>query len=261
MMETCRKDGWLGVLHGVVVMMTTMTSKKWEKYKDEGAETVVPQVSQILRERWLNAASMTVVTMVGKEGVFMVTEPVRAGDSGGTGETCFHLVDIIRQSCTCGIWQEHRYPCTHGVAYYRLYAEKSFRHILEENVSELYKHRSLQGLYGQAMMPVVLAELRYDGETKPPPVKKTSGRPKVNRYRQRSKYIDPSESTVKCSTCGEKGHNRRTCGRQKRRPDELQITEEQPTEKKRKGGQGAPRKRPPNEVQSAEEEPVNELDA
>ena len=128
----------------------------------------------------------------------------------------------------------HRYPCTHGVAYYRLYEEQSLRHILEEKVSELYKYRSLQGLYRQTIMPVVLDELQYDGETKPPPVKKSSGRPKVKRYRRRSQYIDPSESIVRCSTCGQKGHNRRTCGRQKRPPNEVKSTEEQSTQKKQK---------------------------
>ncbi len=83
-----------------------------------------------------------------------------------------------------------------------------------------------------------------DIETKPPPVKKSSGRPMIKRYRPRSKYMDHSVSTVKCSTCGQNGRNRRTCGRQKRRPDELQITEEQPTQT----AKGARRKRPPNEV-------------
>ena len=177
---------------------------------------------------------MTVVCINENEGVFKVTEPVRAGDSSDTGQACFHLVNTIRESCTCGKWQEHRYPCTHGVTYYRLYEEQSLRHILEEKVSEVYKYQSLQGLYRQTIMPVVLDELQYDGETKPPPVKKSSGRPKVKRYRRRSQYIDPSESIVRCSTCGQKGHNRRTCGRQKRPPNEVKSTEEQSTRKKQK---------------------------
>ena len=37
------------------------------------------------------------------------------------GETKTNLLNPIKKSCTCGKWQEFKYPCRHAIGYYRLY--------------------------------------------------------------------------------------------------------------------------------------------
>ena len=111
--------------------------------------------------------------------------------------------------------QEHGYPCVHGVAYYRKWEEWSFQDIATRKVSKLYQYRSLQGLYTPNVMPTIMDGLKYDGKTWPPPLKRTTGRPKVARIRERSKFCDPMQSIIKCGKCGCPGHNVRTCERRK----------------------------------------------
>ena len=61
-------------------------------------------------------------------------------------------------------------------------------------------------------IPVIVDTIKYDGKTKPPIwAKRAAGRPKVKRHRRRSELLDASQSRIKCSLCGARGHNHRTC--------------------------------------------------
>jgi hypothetical protein len=73
----------------------------------------------------------------------------------------------------------------------------------------VYKYASLQNLYHPNLISVIVDTIKYDGKTKPPiRAKRAAGRPKVKGYRE---LLDASQSRVKCSLCGARGHNRRTC--------------------------------------------------
>jgi hypothetical protein len=52
-----------------------------------------------------------------------------------------------------------------------------------------------------------------DNVTKPPNPhnKRQQGKPKKKRLGPRCKYVDPTESKIKCSICGDAGHNKKTC--------------------------------------------------
>jgi hypothetical protein len=50
----------------------------------------------------------------------------------------------------------------------------------------------------------------------PPIVRNMPGRPKKVRIRNRSEFMDPEDSRITCSECGENGHNKRTCLRRQR---------------------------------------------
>jgi len=73
--------------------------------------------------------------------------------------------------------------------------------------------------------------LRFDGETLHPLAKTQIGRPKKRRFRQRSKFVDSSKSTITCSICGESGHNKRSCQERKKN---LKQVEEQKIEESKK---------------------------
>ena len=61
-----------------------------------------------------------------------------------------------------------------------------------------------------------MSTLEYDPVTLPSiVVTRQSGRPKMKRYRPRSKFPDPNDSKIICKKCTERGHNSLTCERRK----------------------------------------------
>ena len=88
-----------------------------------------------------------------------------------------------QQHCTCGKWQEHRYPCRHGMAYFRKWEEREFKWILDNKVHFFYKYECLQALYKPNLVPVITESIRYDGVTLPPQPERSTGHPKTKRIR------------------------------------------------------------------------------
>ena len=89
------------------------------------------------------------------------------------------------KECSCGKWQEHQYPCRHALAYFRLWEERAFSWILENEVNDLWRYKTLKRLYGPNLFPVVMSSVRGDGETQPPRVRRSAGRPRRRRLRRR----------------------------------------------------------------------------
>ena len=123
-----------------------------------------------------------------------------------------NVLTIPEKTCSCGRWQEFKYPCRHAVAYSRKWEDMSFPAILDQHVHDYYKNKSMQQIYEYNVFPVVQDQIRYDGETNPPTVvARQPGHPKTKRLQKRSHFIDPEESPIKCTLCGKGGHNHRTC--------------------------------------------------
>ena len=64
------------------------------------------------------------------------------------------------------------------------------------------------------IVPVCIESIAQDGNTLPPaPSKrKSTGRPKKQRIRKRSRWAhEPEKSNIVCSRCHKRGHNVRTC--------------------------------------------------
>jgi hypothetical protein len=94
--------------------------------------------------------------------------------------------------------------------------EKDLTHVFQSEVDEVYSYHALKELFKRNIVPVVLDSVAYDGQTKPPVVtQRMSGRPKVKRIRRRSELLNAENSPVSCSICGQRGHNRRTCKKEK----------------------------------------------
>ena len=104
------------------------------------------------------------------------------------------------------------FPCRHGIAVYRLHKGSNLTYVKSELVHEYHKYAYVKEAFKQKVYPVSMDSLTTDGTTRPLIVKKrTSGRPKTKRIRNRSEYEVGDDSSIICSNCGHRGHNKRTC--------------------------------------------------
>ena len=215
MIDAYRNEGYMELVEGLLHHMTQMISRHRQKYKDKEPEEVVPKVQQLMKNRWNAAAAMTICEIEANHSEYKVSEERMSDDANNPipCKTIHHSVFPETKCCSCGKWQDNKYPCRHAVTYFRKWLEKDLGWILRYEVHYYYKYKSLQELYKRNIFPVIVDQIRYDNESKPPPVRVAAGRPKKKRYRNRTKFIDQSESPIVCSKCGERGHNRRTCGK------------------------------------------------
>jgi hypothetical protein len=228
MFAQARTVGWLEAVESIVDIMSTRISTCRAKHIDREPGEVVPRVAQILKRRWDAAASIAVVELVRGCGDFKVVEPSTVQDSdndphlpnmplnAGQPNTIY-IVKPELQWCTCGIWQDVLYPCRHGCAVFRKWKEKDFSYVLQNLVHPYYKFECVQQMYKNNIFPACIDNVKYDDTTRPPVVKKPQpGRPRSKRLRRRSEFLDPDESPITCSDCGQRGHNKRTCKNQVR---------------------------------------------
>ena len=229
MFAAAREVGWLEAVEKIVDIISTKIYRCQQKYKDCDADGVVPAIAQVLKKRWDKAASLEVIELEEGLGQFKVVDGsvtrddhdnVVAGDQQGNilgvplmnYQQSIHILKPHCKWCSCGLWQEHQYPCRHACAFFRKWLDRDLNDILQNEVHGFYSYNFLQKLYTRNVIPVVLDSILYDGSTKPPLVfHKTSGRPRSKRIRRRSEFIDNEESPVTCSVCHQRGHNRRTC--------------------------------------------------
>ena len=60
-----------------------------------------------------------------------------------------------------------------------------FSWILENEVVDLWRYKTLKQLYGPNLFPVVMSRVRGGGVTQPPRVRRSAGRPRTRRLRRR----------------------------------------------------------------------------
>ncbi|XP_021735144.1 uncharacterized protein LOC110701831 [Chenopodium quinoa] len=124
-------------------------------------------------------------------------------------------IKLTRGTCGCGKWQHSGIPCKHvlRVIYHQRLQPTDF-------VAPCFKGKAYKLTYVEHMHPmpdpshwpsVNLPEIL------PPMVKRSAGRPKKQRKRGLNKARKGKRhSTVKCSLCGELGHNMLTCASRKK---------------------------------------------
>ena len=220
MLLDVRELGWLEAVNKILDIMSTKISQRREKHKERDGNEVVQRAAKVIRKSWDDGASMDVFNLEDGRNDYKVVDnsgvrPAATNDIRGaaTLQSSHHSTHILRPGrrwCSCGMWQEYRYPCVHACAFFRKWVECDLQYVLQSEVDDCYTYSSVHGLFTRNIVPVVLDCLSYDGETKPPlALHKTAGRPKKKRMRNRSELLE--ESRVACSRCGERGHNRRTC--------------------------------------------------
>lgn len=226
MLADARAVGWLEAIERIVDIMSTRIYNCRTKYVDRDPSDVVSRVAQILKVRWDAAASMSVIELESGSGDFKVVEPYSLQEQqdkderlpimpATAGQQSIHIVKPELEWCSCGVWQDVLYPCRHACAVYRKWKEKEFTYILQHLVHPYYTFDFVQKMYKNNIYPACLDSVQYDCETKPPASRgRQPGRPRVKRIRRRSEFLDPEESPIKCSDCGQRGHNKRTCKNQ-----------------------------------------------
>jgi hypothetical protein len=175
-----------------------------------GKTGVVDDVAELLNKRWENCAGFTVVQLRRNGSTFAVT---RRNMSGSVEENIFN-VDVEKKCCDCGIWQEHGVPCIDAIAYMRIHKKMPLATVLANEVSKHYTYEEELALLEMNLQPVCVQRLCKDGITLPPNsfFKRSTGRPKLQRIRKRTKFAnEPEKSPHKCGLCGKPGHHRTTC--------------------------------------------------
>lgn len=180
----------------------------------EGKSGVVESVVGILKKRWEWTAQYR-VTQIEKDRELFSVFRKHPGSIVSNDEACICAnLDLQRERCRCGEWQEHGIPCVHAVAYFKDKEEVLFEDILRK-VDKQYTYETEKELLQKNIVPVCIDRIFPDRSTLPPCdalQRRTPGRPRKRRLRARSKWaLEPEKSPILCSRCGKRGHNVRTC--------------------------------------------------
>ena len=155
----------------------------YKKWLSIDPSSLPPKHIQDLKVVWEAAAALDIREVFGDKW-YLVQSVVH--DMEGDN----HNLDVVEKTCTCGRWQEFRYPCKHAVAYLKR-GEKGIKTLEEllvsQEVSE--KYRVLHNLYNVNFVVIPLVSVQADGKPVPPENARLAG----------------------CSFCGEEGHNKTTC--------------------------------------------------
>jgi hypothetical protein len=176
----------------------------------KGKEGVLESIVGRVKSGWDACAGYNVIELGMDGSSYSVSRQTRkAVDSSSR-----YTINLVNQRCTCGEWQEHGIPCVDALACFRLQQGLTLNEVLEKYVDQLYTYSNARELLSVNIMPVCMDTISPDGVTLPPKEssKRTTGRPKKQRLRKRSRFADnPEESNVVCSKCKQRGHNIRTC--------------------------------------------------
>ena len=141
-------------------------------------------------------------------------------------DNAVHLVNLQTGTCSYRRYQANGIPCGHAMAC--IFAQGL---TLETFLPPALSTATWAAMYMTPIPPVDTTDLvvRDDEECNPPVTRVPRGRPKKERYRKEETRaprglgkegmkadddVAPQERLLhRCGTCGEKGHNARTCHR------------------------------------------------
>ncbi|KAF7844180.1 transposon protein, putative, Mutator sub-class [Senna tora] len=120
-------------------------------------------------------------------------------------------VDLVSHTCECKAWQISGLPCKHGPAAI-IYTRAKVENFCDAYYSIEKYIRTYFGLVSPLPGLNTLEEI----DLLPPPLRRLPGRPKKSRRREKDE-APPSDirrklSTIKCTNCGQLGHNHTTKG-------------------------------------------------
>ena len=191
MINDYHSDGWTDLLEGILWKMAEKICENRQRYKTVDGVEVVHKDKQVLKEHFHSAAAMQVVELEAKQK-YMVMETYRAKLNSnlnqpqpesptqvqqqrkdmpplpGPARVKTNVLHIQEKTCSCGRWQEYKYPCRHAIAYIRKWEDMSFPDILKQHMHDYYRNKSMQQIYEHTIFPVVQDQIRYDGQTHPP---------------------------------------------------------------------------------------------
>ncbi|MEL6629433.1 MAG: SWIM zinc finger family protein, partial [Bacteroidota bacterium] len=248
-----RECGWFYTMVGLVKKMSTRITEGEIKYRDKNDDEIIPEVKKIIQDNWHDSISLQVFQSGRDANLFTVTEWFNWDDGSlaerpsncvatnkaiverdmneaGTQPGASEAARKVRSSnardftlrpnhkwCSCGQWQEHRYPCRHAVAYFRLWLNHNLETIHKDHVSFQYKYGSVKAMYSHRFDTVNYDSLKIDKVRKPIPYKTGLGRKKMKRIASRGEEPQAggkkkkTRKVVRCTLCKDFGHNSRSC--------------------------------------------------
>ena len=106
-------------------------------------ETYGAKVNINLNQQWPEST-----TQIQQQIRVMPTPP-------GPARVKTNVLYIQEKTCSCGRWQEYKYPSRHAVAYFRKWEDMSFPDILQQHVHDYYRNKSMHQIYEHTIFPVV----------------------------------------------------------------------------------------------------------
>jgi zinc finger SWIM domain-containing protein 3 len=191
-MEPLRSTSHLNLLIKWVSAVSGLWFKKTEELQSE-KELLTKTVQKKLVSNIQDGNRMHVVQF--SETGFQVFNP----QSNRT-----RIVDLKSNECSCGEFKEFMFPCRHAAT-----AISKLKRPHSNYMHASYLKDSLCLVYGIPLIPVDMEDVASDSASLPPNVKRKAGRPKTVRIRSRGEMDE--ENQLICSSCGQKGHNKRTC--------------------------------------------------
>ena len=206
--QAAREGSWLFSLDYMLGKMMERISLLRQEVKEK--DGVVQRVADKLTRNWNACAGYKVLELTDDGGKFTITRRTKKD----LESTTRYIVDVVNQRCSCGEWQEYCYPCIDALAYFWLHKNATLNEVLGHHVEDYYTYKNAREMLRINIHPVCMDAIKSDGVTLPPKasLKRSTGRPKKQRIRKRSRWAEnPEESNVVCSKCKKRGHNIRTC--------------------------------------------------
>ncbi|KAJ9565830.1 hypothetical protein OSB04_001796 [Centaurea solstitialis] len=122
-----------------------------------------------------------------------------------------YTVNYGKRTCTCGKWQIHRFPCSHGIAVCRKRGEDPHTLVQKWYTTKAYKRQ-----YKSDFMPLAHVDYWNDPgwriKANASKLSPSMGRRRTRRIRNEMDVRDPNEPIIRrCGLCKQPGHNRTTC--------------------------------------------------
>jgi len=165
-------EPWLGVIEGMVDIMSSANSKRRQLYKESNPNDVVPWVREVLELRSKAAASMEILQIEESRDEYCVTEVYNKfieldeyeGISKQNKNSSENVVELTERKtrnvlhpskkwCTCGKWQDMKFPCRHAMTYFIKWKGYQLNKILQEEVHYYFRYKALQVLYERNVCP------------------------------------------------------------------------------------------------------------
>ncbi|CAN1260072.1 hypothetical protein LINPERPRIM_LOCUS10318 [Linum perenne] len=219
----------INMLEGIRGYLMHRILDKVHMFEKNKENLVCPRIARKL-EKWKIVGRHATI----RQTLALVCECV-LGDNG-------YVVDLDRNTCTCGYWELSAIPCVHAVA-----CASFLRKDIYYWVDEVYRQRYAVQAYGYGGIPAMPGQQAWDeaaGNVIHPPVQRVMpGRPKKNRRKEQQELeVRPRKNGVgsvlskkgivmHCRTCKGRGHNARKCPNK----DTIPATENVPAANERPG--------------------------
>jgi hypothetical protein len=116
-----------------------------------------------------------------------------------------YVVNLLQRTCDCTNFQWYKSPCAHAIAACRWAERDPYKMFWK-----YYKVRVYRDTYSEFLEPFSIQDLPSSEHIYPPVLRRQRGRPKSKRFRKGEHQRNPK----KCSTCSQKGHDKRSCRNQ-----------------------------------------------